>query len=252
MKFRLIKLAALLLLLVIPRIGASNAYFNDSTEITGISLATGCWAEPSKPILNYPSDDYVANVGSDWLNDPHMDWEDSRVCPDRTVSYQYESYHDSDLNDLAYRSDPLLTDSKITLSSVSDGTYYWRVRAYDGEKWSDWSDVWVLTIDRTDSGSDESSPAAFQTLDVVSPEAAVGLEEPVQEGSEDVIVTDGIQEPVEEVTSPEPSVIETPAEEPEAEVIPVTEVSDDPDPVVNSEPEQPLQQETPPEEPVDE
>lgn len=160
MKLRIIKLVVLFLLLIIPQIGTSNAYYFDQATISGITVTAGCWSSPSKPTLIYPSNGYVANIGSDWLANPYMDWSDSWVCPDKTVSYQYESYYDSNLTNLAYRSIPLLNNSTIPAPGTSDGNYYWRVRAYDGEKWSDWSDVWLLTVDRTPA----PVPTSFQAV----------------------------------------------------------------------------------------
>jgi len=148
MKTRIIKVIILIFLFSLTQIGFTNAYFFDKETSIGNTMTAGCWSPPSKPTLIYPSNGYVANAGSDWLANPYMDWNDSWVCPDKTVSYQYESYHDSGLTNLAYRSNPLLTNSTIPAPGTPDGNYYWHVRAFDGEKWSEWSDTWLLTVNR--------------------------------------------------------------------------------------------------------
>jgi len=149
MKIRIIKILSLIFLLGITRVDPTNSYFLDREVSTGNVVIAGCWSPPSAPTLIYPANGYVASASSDWLANPYMDWGDSWVCPDKTVSYQYESYRDSALTNLAYRSNPLLVNSTIPAPGTPDGDYYWRVRAYDGEKWSEWSETWLLTVDRT-------------------------------------------------------------------------------------------------------
>lgn len=145
---RLSLLICVVLLIGLNNIGLTNSSFVDTEVSAGNTFTAGCWAAPFKPTLLSPANGYVAKIGSAWLSDPYMDWSDSWVCPGKTVSYQYESYSDSGLTTLVYRSDPLLTDSRIPASGTPDGTYYWRVRAYDGGQWGDWSDVWLLTVDQ--------------------------------------------------------------------------------------------------------
>lgn len=143
----------LLTLLLVITIGTSllavedsSAYYSSSVIVSGVSLSMGCWAVPTTPTLISPANDYMAIPGSDWIAHPLMDWSDSWVCPDKTVSYQYESYRDSGLSQLAYRSG-LLSQSNIPAPGTPDGDYYWRVKAFDGEKWSDWSTVWHFIVD---------------------------------------------------------------------------------------------------------
>lgn len=130
------------------QIATTGAYFSDEETIQGITISAGCWTAPTKPELVYPENNYVANIGSPWLANPYMDWTDSTGCPGTTITYQYESYRDEGLTSLAYRSGPL-SISQIPAPGTPDGTYYWRARAFDGANWSDWSDVWLLTVDRS-------------------------------------------------------------------------------------------------------
>jgi len=148
-KERLFKLLVGLLIFSVPNIGVSGAYFTDQASITGNTVSTGCWAKPTTPQLVYPENNYFAGPGSEWLDNPYMDWSNSTTsCPGRTIAYQYESYHDEGLTSLAYRSG-LLVQSMIPAPGTPDGTYYWRVRSYDGVNWSDWSEVWLLIVDRS-------------------------------------------------------------------------------------------------------
>ncbi|MEX1112502.1 MAG: lamin tail domain-containing protein [Candidatus Andersenbacteria bacterium] len=124
----------------------------DQGIIAGYSVTTGCWAKPTVPEHIYPPDGTTANLGSAWLDDPYVDWEDSiATCPLSTaIQYQYQSYHDEALTSLAYQSG-LLANSTIPAPNTPDGAYYWRVRSFDGYTYSDWSEPWLLTVDRTTS-----------------------------------------------------------------------------------------------------
>lgn len=124
------------------------AYFSSSTSVESNTVSTGCWVKPTTPQLVYPSNGYKAGLNSGWVLNPYMDWTDSvTTCPLSThIQYQYESYYDAGLTRLAYRSG-LLSGSMIPAPGTPDGDYYWRVRAYDGYNWSDWSEVWLLRVD---------------------------------------------------------------------------------------------------------
>lgn len=148
MKKHLIKLLIFAIALASTTIKTSGAYFSDSQTVEGITITAGCWQNPSVPNLVYPSNNYVANITSAWMANPYMDWSDSTGCPGKTIAYQYESYHDIELSNLAYRSGSI-SISQIPAPGTPDGQYYWRVRAYDGTNWSGWSDVWHLTVDRS-------------------------------------------------------------------------------------------------------
>lgn len=134
-------------------IGLTGATFSDKANLADNEVSTGCWAAPTVPEQVYPSDETIAGIGSAWLDNPYMEWTDSTTtCPlgDVVLQYEYQSYHDVDLNlnSLAYSSG-LLGASMIPAPGTPDGTYYWRVRAYDGHTYSAWSDTWLLTVDRS-------------------------------------------------------------------------------------------------------
>lgn len=144
-KMLLIKIIFPLAILSLFNIDFTNAYFTDRESIGGVITAAGCWTGPSIPQLSYPEDGYIAYPYTNWRLDPYMDWNDSWACPGKILTYQYESYKDEDLTILAYRSG-WLNISEIPAPNTPIGTYYWRVRAYDGEQMSDWSEAWQLIV----------------------------------------------------------------------------------------------------------
>ncbi|MDD5552059.1 MAG: lamin tail domain-containing protein [Candidatus Pacebacteria bacterium] len=133
--------------------GVSQAFASEIPVPNNV-FSAGCWEKPTTPALLSPENGYIVTSSSDqWFLNPVMDWADSAPnCPlSKDIQYKYESYHsyiDGELSDLAYESE-FLKEPKITLpqDQTSDGDYYWRVRAYDGYTWSDWSEVWLLRID---------------------------------------------------------------------------------------------------------
>lgn len=133
-------------------LGVGKAFASE-ISVPNNMFSAGCWEKPTTPTLLSPENNTEITSSSDpWFLNPVMDWADSETtCPLSTnIQYEYESYHfyESDvLSGLVYRSDPL-SASEITLpqDQTSDGNYYWRVRAYDGYTWSDWSEVWHLKI----------------------------------------------------------------------------------------------------------
>lgn len=150
MKRLLTKLTILLFLFNLSSIPFSGSVFFDQETVTGNSITTGCWSPPSVPVLLSPTNDTIAGTNHPWMQNPLMDWEDSKIYCDElsTLRYQYESFYDSALTQLAYQS-VWLTASEIPAPGTPDGVYYWRVRAKDGqENISEFSDTWKLTVDR--------------------------------------------------------------------------------------------------------
>ncbi len=85
-----------------------------------------------------------------FINDstPTFEWENTYVADN------YELWVDDDPTFPSEASAKVLentTDNYRTITTaLDDGTYYWRVRAYNGEIISDFSDIWTLTIDTTE------------------------------------------------------------------------------------------------------
>ncbi len=160
MRSRVIKLLLLFLVLVFPQIGDSNSYFVDSAGLSNITVKTSCWVAPSVPTLIYPQNNTYAGAGSTWDLNPYLDWDDSTTsCPlPTTITYQYQSAHDSGFSGIAYNSD-WLSNSQIPASGTPEGTYYWHVRAKDNfGNTSAFSDAWLVVVDRTAPTSTIDSP----------------------------------------------------------------------------------------------
>lgn len=164
---RLTKLFLVLTLCLLPSIEFSGSNFSDQ-ENSPSSLSSGCWTPPSVPVLTYPANNSVVGSGSAWDLDPYMDWADSSIYCDSlaTLSYQYESYRDPALTQLAYRS-AWLSSSQIPAPNTPDGVYYWRVRSRDGQgNISDFSDPWQLTVDRVNPSTPSLSVTGSYTKSV--------------------------------------------------------------------------------------
>ncbi|MFC1653668.1 lamin tail domain-containing protein [Patescibacteria group bacterium] len=144
------KTFALLFILLNPVVYFTNASYQDTETSTSNTFTAGCWAPPSVPELSYPANNYYSGLNSTWDNNPHMDWSDSTdYCDNGPLQYQYESYRDVGLTQLAYRSS-WLNNSFIPAPGTPEGNYYWRVRARDQEgRESDFSSPWLLIVDRT-------------------------------------------------------------------------------------------------------
>ena len=169
-KNRIIKALVIIIILGSQSIGISRSKLSDSETSSMNTFGAGCWSGPRAPTLTYPGNGYIAGQGSDWLANPYMDWEETTaVCPGRSVLYyQYESYRDENLDVLAYRSDPLYS-SHIPAPGTLDGKYYWRVKAFDGEYWGDWSETWLLIVDRSIPSTTEGSSNSSVGNPITSP-----------------------------------------------------------------------------------
>jgi len=250
-KTAILKLFLIVVIIGLTQTNPTNAYFSDNETISNVSVTSGCWASPSVPSLIYPTNGYIANSSTPWYLNPYMDWSDSVGCPDKVITYQYESYLDSGLTILAYRSGSLNT-SRIDAPGTPNGTYYWRVRAYDSEKWSDWSTVWVITV----INGKPISPAFIEVPPVVN---VVQTNDVDNENLPSVIGEPELPLPEPKVESPlltlEPEItpeldikivseeIPLPVEEPENTIVPVLKEEVAPD--IDPEPVQPINDETP-------
>ena len=250
-KTLVLKLFLIVTLVGLTQTTTTNAYFSDNESITNTTFTTGCWAAPSVPSLIYPTNGYIANISTPWYLNPYMDWSDSVGCPGKTITYQYESYLDSGLTNLAYRSGSL-NNSRIDAPGTPNGTYYWRVRAYDSENWSDWSTVWVITV----INGKPISPAFMelppivkevQTDDVDNENLFPVVSEPEFPLTETIVETPLLT--LESETTPELDIkivsedIPIPEEQPEITIVP--EVINEVVPEIDSEPVQPINVETP-------
>jgi hypothetical protein len=170
------KLLLLFLLFSFLNLPLTNSLYLDTETSRSNTFTAACWGAPSTPSLVSPANNYLAKIGSGWLEHPLVDWSDSHsVCPNSPpLYYIYESYRDSGLHNLAYRSSPLFA-SQIPAPNTPEGTYWWRVKACDApDNCSDWSEVWQITVDRT--------PPSTPTLSITG-SYTKSVEETIQNGS---------------------------------------------------------------------
>lgn len=96
---------------------------------------------PSPPIISAPSDSTATNTEVlvfDWIDNAEIEY------------YQIQIDNESDFATPAIN-DSMLNDSEYSLiTSISDGAYFWRVRAFDmAHNISQWSNKSVFIIDKT-------------------------------------------------------------------------------------------------------
>jgi len=99
----------------------------------------------SAPTLVSPDDNAVVNgatLTQKWAN------SDSDIN-----RYVYESYNSATTTESNLRFRGEYTTKEKTATNISDGTFYWRVKAIDNlGNQSGWSELWKLTVDSTKPG----------------------------------------------------------------------------------------------------
>ena len=129
----------------------SKAVLTSSVTAHG-SVVAGEWNWQA-PVLVSPSDGTIAGVNSPWTGNPLMDWQD--VSWGSSITYIYQSSHSNAVNPDGSFISPAYTSGALALSRIPapgtpDGVYYWHVKACDAILGcGDWSEMWVLTVDRT-------------------------------------------------------------------------------------------------------
>jgi len=119
-------------------------YYNDSSgnEGTPDSVMINVIENnpPSTPELIEPENESeITNTT------PFFDWTDSTDPENDTVSYELLVDNDSDFSSPEINEST--PESEYTSSEELElDTYYWKVRAWDGTSYSDWSETWVFTI----------------------------------------------------------------------------------------------------------
>lgn len=129
-----LKTSVALLLLSLGLLGLKPtfAFFSDTLIVPDNTFSMGCWVAPSVPVL--------------LISGQTISWQVSTPnCPVAQVSYDYEVSKDENFSNIQVSGNTSLTS--VTLSDLSDVTYYWRVRArnqYDNV--SDYSLVGSFTL----------------------------------------------------------------------------------------------------------
>jgi len=76
-----------------------------------------------------------------------FDWTNATDIDNDNLTYQILVDDNSDF--ISPEINITIQDSNYTNSSLTDGTYYWKIRTHNGEYYSDWSEIWQFTIDTT-------------------------------------------------------------------------------------------------------
>ncbi len=118
-----------------------NDGYEDGTSDNSSALTIGN-APPPKVILSYPKND-------------------DDTFTNRTPKFNWTAVSDADGDSINYTLNiSLAEDWSVPFDSVADiennyyiytpemsfQTYYWKVRAYDGEEYGEWSDIWNFTL----------------------------------------------------------------------------------------------------------
>lgn len=111
--------------------GLTNATFYSETSIQENTFSTGCWVEPSVPVLVSLPNNAVIHQGNPWLSNPLMTWNASETsCPSGQLQYQFRVAIDSGFTNVVQTSDWLNTTEFVTNATAS-GEYYWDVSVRD-------------------------------------------------------------------------------------------------------------------------
>ena len=97
---------------------------------------------PTVPTPEEPADGAMVETS------PTIRWSSSYDNDGDTITYELQVDDKQQFDSPTTRSTQLTYIDDLTLVP---GTYYWRVRAYDGKDYSNWSEVWSFTIEEQDT-----------------------------------------------------------------------------------------------------
>jgi len=110
---------------------------------------------PDQPILSSPANDTIISD-----NTPQMFV--GMVATATTYQFQIAT---TDAFGTLIINVEVASNAYTLISALTDGTYYWRVRAADSlDNWSEWSETWIITIDTTAPDQPILSSPANSTL----------------------------------------------------------------------------------------
>ena len=116
-------------------------------EVTNVSM----YWNKFKPVLNTPGNGTTIND-----NTPTFDWTSVSVA----VSYELVVDNSSSFGSPEIHQTNLGNSTYTASSSLSENTYYWRVRAKDSQgNWGGWSDVWNFKIELNKVATPTFSPS---------------------------------------------------------------------------------------------
>ena len=95
---------------------------------------------PSVPVLQSPENNKNTNQTT-----IDFSWLASTDADDTVLTYDFQLYKNSILEN----NQTSLGSTSINAASLTDGNYTWRVRSFDGENYSNWSEYFSFTLDTT-------------------------------------------------------------------------------------------------------
>ncbi|MEW5995097.1 MAG: hypothetical protein AB1744_11980, partial [Candidatus Zixiibacteriota bacterium] len=120
---------------------ASETWSGTVQAVTPGWLAVEGWTGTASTAIPAPALISPSNESSTGDSTPTFDWDNT------TPVDNFELWVDDDVNFSSPVITTTATASEFTPgASLSDGTYYWRVRSFRGGENSAWSSVWSLTI----------------------------------------------------------------------------------------------------------
>lgn len=123
----------------------TTALYTDVSEQENSTFASTDWTPPPVPTLLLPPNNSFLNSAGFTL-----DWTDEVDDLSNPVYYLYQSSSDSGFGSFVTESGSLGSSSFIDINIVTDGEYWWRVRACDQlDNCSAWTGAWKLTLDTT-------------------------------------------------------------------------------------------------------
>jgi len=102
---------------------------------------------------------------------PTLEWDNATDVDNDTLTYTLQVDDDSNFGSLAIDETGIAEASPRTSYTpvdelAVDTTYFWHVRAYDGQVYGDWSDTWNLTVQSSASVSLIISAVDFGTVNL--------------------------------------------------------------------------------------
>jgi subtilase family serine protease len=158
-----------------------RAKASDGTAESAWSAVTTFFANtandaPTVPVLANPSNGAGVNVFA-----PLLSIHNAADLDHDALSYEFELYADAALSNLVARTEgiaetPQTTQWQVPLSLTENQTYYWRSRAFDGNRHGEWMPAASFTINTANDAPGAprlSSPADGAGVETSSPVLAV-------------------------------------------------------------------------------
>ena len=138
-----IPIVTLIGLISLIYVEVTSAYLSEVVTTTGNKIISGCWDNPSAPVLSNPKTEYITNESN-----ISFGWEESASsCPTAIISYKLTIYTNEQLSDKHYSSD--YSGNTSHTKELTEGKYWWVVTVQDQYFNTTTSQVRKITIDQS-------------------------------------------------------------------------------------------------------